>query len=200
MNKLSGFLVAATAVSAFLLAFSQRGVEQTFFGKTFTQPLLRPGETIDSMVVTTGVKDAAPFWFFCSSTRENDYSIRVDCGELSHASLAIGHTFGIMDVVLQYIDWEAFTWEMSLDGHPIDLQAFGVYDIVRPDLAPSPSPVREVFKRVRLWDVVLVDPTSGMHRLEGQARSPDGAAIYTWVVDFTVTTPLRPAPRKALTS
>lgn len=188
MNKLSRFLVVAIAISAFLFAFSQRGIEKHFSGRFLTYPMLKPGEMIDDMVITTGVENAIPFWAFCSSTKENDHSIRVDCGELSYANLAIGHTFGVMDLMPQSIDWEELIWELSLDGHPIDLEAFGVYDFVHPDMAPSPSPVREVFKRLRLWNVVLVNPTPGTHRLQGQAQSRDGAVAYTWVVNFTVAT------------
>jgi tryptophan synthase alpha subunit len=80
---------------------------------------------------------------------------------------------------------------MSLDGHPIDLAAFGVSDYVYPDFAPKPSPVREVFKQARLWNVVLVNPTPGIHWLEGQAQSRDGEATYTWVVNFTTGTSLQ---------
>jgi hypothetical protein len=92
-----------------------------------------------------------------------------------------------MNLIPQPINWEDLVWEMSVDGHPIDLEAFGVYDFVHPDLAPSPSPVREVFKMDRLWNVVLVNPTPGMHTVQGQVQ--DGAATYTWVVNFTVATP-----------
>ena len=193
MNKLSRFLVVAIALSSFLVAFSQREIERHFSGRFLTYPMLQPGEKIDDMVITTGVEDALPLSAFCSATRENDHSIRVDCGELSLcANVAIGHTFGVMDLIPQSIGWEELLWEMSVDGHPIDLETFGVYDFVHPDLAPSPSPVREVFKVVRLWNVVLVNPTPGMHRLQGQAQPRDGAAAYTWVVNFTVATPLRP--------
>ena len=190
MNKLSRFLVVAIAISSFLVAFNQRGIGSYFSGRDLTDPMLKPGEKIDDMVITTGVEHAYPLSDFCSATRENDHSIRVDCGELSVcANLAIGHTFGVMDLIPRSIGWEELIWEMSVDGHPIDLEAFGVSDFVHPDLALSPSPVREVFKVGRLWNVVLVNPTPGMHRLEGQAQPRDGAAAYTWVVNFTVATP-----------
>jgi hypothetical protein len=196
MNKLSRFLVAAIALSAFLVAFSQRESERDFPGRFLTYPMLQPGEKIDDMVITTGAEHAYPLSAFCSATKENDHSIRVDCGELSFcANIAIGHTFGVMDLIHamnlipQPINWEELVWEMSVDGHPIDLEAFGVYDFVHPDLSPSPSPVREVFKMERLWNVVLVNPTPGMHRVQGQAQTRDGAATYTWVVNFTVATP-----------
>ena len=188
MNTLSRFLIFAIAIPAFLFVFSQRAIERHISGRFFTDPMLKPGEMIDDMVITTGVENANPYWALCSSTKENDQSINVDCGELSYANLAIGHTFAVMDLMPQSIDWEELTWEMSLDGHPIDLDAFGIYEFVTPDLAPSPSPVREVFKQSRLWNVVLVNPNPGAHRLQGQAQSPDGEEAYTWAVNFTVAT------------
>jgi hypothetical protein len=194
MNKLSRFLVFATTISAFLFAFSQQGIERHFSAKSLTYPLLKPGEKIDDMVITSGVEHAFPLSAFCSPSKENDHSIRVDCGELSVcANLAIGQTFGVTDLIPPSIDREDLTWKMSMDGHPIGLEAFGVSDFVHPDLALSPSPVRELFKMGRLWNVVLLNPTPGMHRLQGQAQSRDGGAPYTWVVNFTVATPLRPA-------
>src|SRR5215211_3039728 len=152
MNKLSRFLVIATAISSFLFVFSQEEIERHFSGSFSTYPMLKPGEKIADMVITTGVERAYPLSAFCSATKENDHSIRVDCGELSVcANVAIGQTFGVMglihamNLIPQPINWEELIWEMSVDGHPIDLEAFGVYDFVHPDLAPSPSPVREVF-------------------------------------------------------
>jgi hypothetical protein len=135
------------------------------------------------MVITTGIKDAFPLWAICSPKKVNDHSISADCGEISYNNLAIGHTLGVMDLVDPSIDWEELNWEMSLDGHPIDLKAFGVYEFLHPDF-PS-KPLGEVFRVIRVWDVVLVNPTPGTHTVQGQAQSPDGAETYTWVVDFT---------------
>src|SRR5215213_1705613 len=143
MNKLLRFLVVATATSAFFFAFSQGGSERHFAGRFLTYPLLKPGEKIDDMVITSGIEDAYPLSAFCSPTKENDHSIRVDCGELSVcANLAIGQTFGVTDLIPPSIDRDDLTWKMSVDGHPIGLEAFGVSDFVHPDLALSPSPVR----------------------------------------------------------
>jgi hypothetical protein len=190
MNKLLKFLIIATFIPPFLFTCTQQGIGGDTVGKSFTYPMLQPGEKIEEMVLTTGVEDAFPLSSICLPTKENDHSIRADCREVSvRANLAIGPTFGVMDLIPQSMDWEELIWEMSVDGHPIDLKAFGVYDFVHPDLAPSPSPIREVFRVLRVWDVVLVNPTPGTHRLQGQAQSRDGVATYTWVVNFTVATP-----------
>jgi hypothetical protein len=185
MSKLVRFFIAAAALTTFFFAFSQRGIERQIGGRFFAAPQLRPGGTIGDMVITNGVQNAIPLWAFCLSAKEDDRSIRVDCEELPSASLAVGHTFGVMDLIPESADWEDLTWEMSVDGHTIDLDAFGVYDLGYPALASRPSSIREVFMRLRLWDVVLANITPGMHRLQGQALPPDGEA-YRWVVHFSV--------------
>ena len=185
MNKLSRLLVFAIAASTFLFANSQRGIGSYFYERDLSFPVLEPGEKIDDMVITTGIENAFPLWRLCSPKKANDHSISADCGEVSVCTnLAIGHTLGVMDLVDPSIGWEGLNWEMSLDGHPIDLEAFGVYDFVHPDF-PS-KPLGEVFRVLRVWDVVLVNPALGTHRLQGQAQSPDGAEPYTWVINFTV--------------
>lgn len=188
MNKLFEFFIVAAVIPPFLFACSSQRIQWQQFEQSVVNPLLKPDDNINDMVITTGVESAVPLWAFCSSTIENDHLITADCGELSYASLAIGHTFGVMGLIPQSLDWEDLTWQMTLDGHPIDLEAFGTYNFVHPDLAPNPSPVREVFRTIRVWDVVLANPTPGTHTLQGQAQSQD--EIYTWVVKFTVITPL----------
>jgi hypothetical protein len=150
--------------------------------------MLKPGEQIEDMVITTGVEEAMPLWPFCLPTIKDDHSIIVDCSEVSFSKLGIGHTFGVMDLIPQSLDWEDLTWQMSLNGRPIDLEAFGTYDFVHPDLAPNPSQVREIFRTIRVWDVVLVNSTPGAHTLQGQVQFQE--ETYTWVVKFTVVSPL----------
>lgn len=190
MNKLLKFLMIATFIPPFLFTCTQQGIEWHSVGKSFTYPMLQPGEKIDEMVITTGIEDSFPLWRLCLPTKENEHFISVDCGEVSfYPNLAIGHTFGVMDLIPQSSEWNELIWEMSVDGHPIDLQAFGVHDFIHPDLAPSPSPVREIFRVLRVWNVVLANPTPGTHRLQGQAQPRDGGATYTWVVNFAIATP-----------
>lgn len=185
MKKLSRILIVALAISAFLLACSPRGTIADLPGRQRSNPMLQPGDMIGDMLVTTGVEQALPLWNICSSTAQTEYAIHMNCGELPSANIAIGYPFGVGD----FMNWDAFHWELSVDGHLLNLQAFGVQDLTYWDLAPHPSPVREVFRWYRLWSVVLADPTPGNHEVQGKAWSDDGEVTYTWVVDFTVTRP-----------
>jgi hypothetical protein len=157
-------------------------------GQRHLAAISQPGDRISTMSLTTGVSDAAPLWSFCLPTIENDHLISVRCRELDYRKLAIGHTFGVMDLLPEAIDPSELNWELYLDGHPIDLGAFGTYDFVHPDIAASPSPIREVFRKVTVWDVVLVNPTPGEHTLRGLVRTE--ADTYIWHVNFAIRAPL----------
>lgn len=185
MNKFLSILVVAMIIPPYLFSCTQQGITWNTWGNSFTYPMLKPGDVIVDMVITTGVENAFPLWAVCAPKKVDDRSIIADCGDLSYDNLAIGHTLGVMDLVDPTIDWEELNWEMSLDGHPIDLQAFGVYDFVHPDF-PS-KPLGEVFRILRVWDVVLENPTPGMHRIDGQVQ--DGDATYTWAINFTIPAP-----------
>jgi hypothetical protein len=145
---------------------------------------LKPGDEINGMIVTTGADQSPPLSSFCSTDLKDTDSSSINCQVPPLPSLAIGHTLGLADRALQTLDWLALHWELSLDGQPIDVKAFGVYDFVQPDLAPSPSPIRETFRHAKAWDVILVNPTPGAHTLSGMAA--DESETYTWTINFAV--------------
>lgn len=153
-------------------------------GQSANNRTLKPGDEIDGMIVTTGVVEAPPLWAFCSPVLEDEGVLHVDCHVPSVSKLAIGHPFEGTDQALQSLDWSEKTWQLSLDGYPLDLEAFGVYTYVVPDLAPSPSPIREVFRQNKAWDVVLVNPTVGAHTLRGMAHTE--VDTYLWTMNFMV--------------
>ena len=86
--------------------------------------MLKSGDEIDGMVITTGTSEAPPLWVFCSPALENYGTTTMDCQVPPLPKLAIGHTFGLADQALQTLDWSALTWELYLDGHPLDLESF----------------------------------------------------------------------------
>lgn len=153
-------------------------------GQSTDNAMLKPGDEIEGMIITTGAAKTPPLWAFCPPALENDGIVSVDCQVPQLPRLAIGHTFGVADQALQTLDWSALTWELDLDGHLLDLEAFGIYDYLMPDLAPHPSPIREFFRQMKGWDVVLTNPTPGAHTLHGVARAEGD--IYRWAVNFTI--------------
>lgn len=144
--------------------------------------MLKPGDQIGGMIITTATTKVPPLWTLCSPALEKDGVRTVDCQVPSLPKLTVGQPFSRADQTLQTLDWSALTWELYLDGNPLDLETFGFYDYVMPDLAPHPSPNREIFRQSKAWDVVLTN--AGLHSLHGTART--GANTYTWLVNFTV--------------
>ena len=146
--------------------------------------LLKPGDQIDGMVITTGTAKAPPLWAFCSPAQENKGVITVDCHVPLLSKLAIGYPFDGAEQALQTLDWSTLSWELAIDGQAVNLEAFGTYDYVIPDLAPHPSPIREIFRQMKVWDIVLTNLTPGMHTLHAIAST--GTNAYIWTANFAV--------------
>jgi hypothetical protein len=146
--------------------------------------MLEPGNKINDMIITTGAEVAFPLWALCLPTVENKNLITVDCPEVPYSTLAIGHTFGLMDLVPVSFGWSDLAWEFYLDDQPVDLKTFGTYDFIQPDMAINPSPIREVFRKVTVWDVVLGNPTPGRHTLQGVGNA--NSVAYIWLVNFSI--------------
>lgn len=85
------------------------------------------------------------------------------------SGLAIGHTLMLRDHALARRDWSEISWEMTIDGHSIDLQSFGNYHFVQPVLSQDASPVREIFVSFTAWDVVLTNLSPVEHAINGSA-------------------------------
>lgn len=55
--------------------------------------ILKPGDEINGMVITTGAAKVPPLWAFCPPAPVNDSVMVVDCQVPSMPRLAVGHTF-----------------------------------------------------------------------------------------------------------
>jgi hypothetical protein len=88
---------------------------------------LQPGDEINGMTITTGGEQAPPLWAFCSPAQKNKAGVIADCQVPPVSRLAIGQPLEGADQALQALDWSALTWQLSLDEHPLDLDAFGLY-------------------------------------------------------------------------
>lgn len=150
--------------------------------------ILRPGDTIDGMILTTGSAAALPLWAFCSSTQENQHIAKTDCRVPPMISeVAIGHVFNIANEIPAKSDWSEFTWELFIDEQAIDLASFGTYNFSMPSMSPNPFPVREVFKAFTTWDVALTNLKPGTHQLHGLVRSQSDT--YAWDVNLIIEGP-----------
>jgi hypothetical protein len=153
-------------------------------GQVIDNSKLRPGDEIKGMVITTGARQAPPLWAFCSPAEGNECVLTFDCHVPLLSKLAIGYPFEGADGALQTLDWSTLSWELAVDGQAVNLEAFGTYDYVMPDLAPHPSPIREIFRQMKAWDIVLTHLTPGMHTLHAIAGT--GTNAYSWTANFAV--------------
>jgi hypothetical protein len=153
-------------------------------GQSLSTAMLKPGDTIDGISVTTGAKDAIPVWAFCSPAQYAGDTTTADCSVPLVPRLAVGHILMPGDDSLARLNWSEIIWELSIDDQPIDLKSFGTYDFVLPAMSHDPSPVREVFVKFTAWDVVLTNLKAGEHTLQGSAQM--GTYGYTWMIHLTI--------------
>ncbi len=184
MNKLFRIISLLAVIASSVTVFDKLLFQVQPVAESSSSPMLKPGDRIDDMLITTGAGTAPPLWAFCSSTQASDSLTTVDCHVPLLPKLTIGRVFGAADQVLQPLDWSALRWKMYLDEQLIDLNDFGTYNFILPDLAPHPSPIREVIRKTTVWDVVLVNPAPGNHTLRGLVNTENGT--YEWIVNFTV--------------
>ena len=146
--------------------------------------MFQPGDMVGGISLTTGAQDAAPLWAFCSPAQSVGNTTTSNCRVPVVPRLAIGHIFMPGDDTLTRLDWSEISWELRIDGQPVNLKSFGTYDFVLPAMSHSPSPVREVFVKFTAWDVVLTNLKAGEHTIHGLAQM--GTESYTWVIYLTI--------------
>jgi len=146
--------------------------------------LLKPGDAIDGMRLTTGTKDATPLWAFCPPAQHTGNTAVSYCNVPILSRLAIGHIVMPDDDFLNRLDSSEINWELNIDDQPIDLSSFGKYEYVLPVMPHESSLIREVFVQNSVWDVVLTDLSSGEHTIQGLAKI--GTDSYSWVIHLTI--------------
>lgn len=135
-----------------------------------------PGGNVGEMTLTTAqnFSDTSQMISdYCDPiiTEEDGPVIKRECNVPAVSTLFIGT--GIQGISKEEVDsnWPTMTWEMFLDGQPIDLAAFGAKDF-------------DWGNRFRLWNVVLENPTPGDHDLKVIIGGDGDPIDITWT--FTV--------------
>jgi hypothetical protein len=144
----------------------------------------RPGETVAGMSLTTGMQGSRPLQALCSPTQWSSTSMTAECSVPASSRLPIGQVFMLADHGFNSLNRSEITWDMAVDDQPLDLEAFGTVRYVIPDMPSSPSSIKEVFRMVDVWDVVLTDLAPGEHIVTGHALY--GTNIYTWVIHVSI--------------
>ena len=152
-------------------------------GGSLGSEMLKPGDVIDGMRLTTGTKDATPLWAFCPPAQHTGNDAVSYCHVPILPRLAIGHIVMPGGDIPNRLDWSKTSWELNIDDQPIDLSSFGKYEYVLPVMHKS-SPTREVFIQNPVWDVVLTNLSPGEHTIQGLAQI--GTDNYSWVIHLTI--------------
>jgi hypothetical protein len=139
---------------------------------------VEPGSKIGAMKLVRGTTSQADLKFFdlCNPIIVKPGEYRRSCHVPGVRRLFIGYgTFEPTKWGLER-EWRQTRWDLWLDGHRVDLSAFGTSD--RPLFAFPPAG-RDVI--LREWDVILASPTPGRHELRYRSRRGLGASTSaTW--------------------
>jgi hypothetical protein len=156
---------------------------------------LRPGDALSGMRLSTGSDEVVSLWLLCPAGTVAGPVTTVACDLPDVPQLAIGPSGFVLPATAKVSDWSRLRWELSLDGSPVNLAAFGAYEVLRPRKAPHG---RDAYFAFPAWDVVLSHPTPGQHTLRAAVQLPPASAktlaatngpTFEWIVNFTIPAP-----------
>ena len=148
-----------------------------------------PSDKIGSMRVNRyGHSNAEVIWDYCSDAMTDKPGIQtIDCKVPLVSELFIGLGVESADKIQRDALWDTRTWELSIDGYPINLKAFNIADF------DSERDGRHY--EYRVWRIRLRNIAEGKHTLHymmhvneqidnSTSSSPPGT--YELVVNFTI--------------
>jgi hypothetical protein len=140
---------------------------------------VEPGSTVGAMTLVRGTTSQADLKFFdlCNPIILESGQYRRSCHVPHVHRLFIG--YGTFEPTKRSLDrdWRQTRWDLWVDGHRVDLPAFGTDD--RPLYAYPAAGGKDV--TLREWDVILEDATPGRHELRYRSRPRSGATTdATW--------------------
>lgn len=150
--------------------------------------MIRPSQKIGPMWVNRyGHTNAEFIWSHCDDRLTETPGIQTtECTVPWVDELFIGYGIRGVDTSQRDALWKARMWELSIDGHPIDLPAFNIVDF--------DSEQAEHTYQYRLWRIRLRKIPEGQHTLhyvmhvnqeiEGDPAS-QAVGTYELVVNFT---------------
>jgi hypothetical protein len=140
-----------------------------------TGKAIEPGDRIGNVTVTKGEgEDILYLWNGqCIGQSDVEDSCKADVGAKANVSVGVydeTHT-GKLDSL-----WAEHTYEMSLEGRPVNLQAFGSIDVPHP-----------LVLTLRAWNVVLIADTPG--QVTVHSKGVVHGEPFTQTVTYTFSAP-----------
>jgi len=150
--------------------------------------MIRPSQKIGPMWVNRyGHTNSQSIWEFCDDTITETPGIQTtDCTVPWEDELFIGYGVRGMDKSQRDALWETKTWELTIDGHAVDLPAFNIADFDAEEDGTT--------YEYRIWRIRLREIPEGLHTLHYVMHvnreienDPDAKVpgIYELVVNFT---------------
>lgn len=173
MKRLISIVLGLMLVASLFSCATPTAIQPT---PTPTVDLVEPGENVGGiLLVGGGQEEAKLFTDYCDPGAEpGEVSVR-KCNVPAVERLGLG--WGGGDTTLEKLNqwWQQTTWELYLDGQPLDLPAFGTADFDTPYAG---------IEKFRLWRVDLGNPTPGLHTLRYVIKSenPDYRNDITWEI------------------
>jgi hypothetical protein len=181
MNRTVGRVGVVLAMSALLVAGC--GPDGDGTASPPAGNLLRPGAEVDGTRLTTADEtDTTIFDITCDPIRLEPGIHESHCRvpQLPRLMVGFGNIAASPELLEQ--EWRAQRWQLYLDGHEVDLAAFGTL-ADRPYVAGT---------WIRLWAVTLVSPTPGQHTLRyvrahtAVGTQPADTIDVTWTLTVEV--------------
>lgn len=121
--------------------------------------MIWPSDRIGPMWVNRyGHSNSQPIWEYCDEIMPAEPGIKtVDCTVPWVDELWIGTGVRAESEVLRDALWDARTWELTIDGHAVDLPAFNVADF--------DSEENGNLYKYRVWRIRLRKIPAGLHTL-----------------------------------
>ena len=145
--------------------------------------MINPGDKIGDMVLTIGQGEpVTEIWDFCDPLVTEPGVLMRECKVPALQSLFIGYGSFASTVAELDAIWKSSSWELHVDERQVDLLAFGMLDLD----TDYPHPAK-----LRMWNVVLDQPTPGKHTLRYVMSETGEPSDVTWT--FTVASPVTKA-------
>ena len=151
--------------------------------------MIKPSDKIGKMRVNRyGHSNAAVIWDYCPvPTFDEPGTQTIECTVPMVNELFLGLGITAEDKPQREALWDARTWELTIDGYPIDLKSFNIADFR--------EEAEGITTQHRVWRIRLRNLTVGEHSLHyvmhvNQAVPGDPTSqipgTYELVVNFTV--------------
>ncbi len=88
--------------------------------------MIQPGDTINGVLVTTGIEDTIYGFDLPCTQKDNIYTCTTNLGTPTNVTAAV---YGYTPEELQS-KWDTFTYTITIEGQPVDLPAFGTIDFI----------------------------------------------------------------------